>query len=243
MDYDVFLKIVQNTRSIRRFKTDPVPDESVDKIIEAARWAPSGFNEQPWEFVVVKKPELRKKIYEFCTTSDLEIKAMEKARAPWQGVWNSPPAGSGGGYGMAPVYILLYGDTRTIEGLPMAVQCDKTHCLEVFTSTLANAFVYMHIAAATLGLGSQWVSVVNTPYAQCLIKDLLGIRKELEIHDMLALGYPDMQPRPKLMRDKDRMVHFDYCGPEAFRTDEEVREYIRQAIIFQSVPKAKKAES
>ena len=242
MDYDTFLRIVRYTRSLRRFKPDPVPDAEIDKIIEAARWAPSGFNQQPWEFVIVKNPELRKKIYQFCTTSEVELKEMEKARESWQGVWVSPAPGGGGGFGAAPVYILLYGDTRTIEGLPMAVQCDKTHCLEVFTASLANAFAYMHIAASTLGLASQWVSVVNTPYVQCMLKDLLGIRKELELHDMLALGYSDMQPKPKLMREKERMVHFDYCGPQAFRTDEEVRDYIRQAIVFQSVPKVNRTE-
>ena len=55
MDYESFLELVQKRRSIRRFKSDQIPDEYVDKIIEAGRWAPSGFNLQPWEFVVVKE--------------------------------------------------------------------------------------------------------------------------------------------------------------------------------------------
>ena len=61
MDYDGLLELVKTRRSIRRFKPEPVPDEYINRIIEAARWAPSGFNSQPWEFVVVKKPELRAK--------------------------------------------------------------------------------------------------------------------------------------------------------------------------------------
>ena len=44
MDYESFLELVKKRRSIRRFKPDPVPNEYVGKIIEAARWAPSGFN-------------------------------------------------------------------------------------------------------------------------------------------------------------------------------------------------------
>ncbi len=64
MDYDSLLALVKKRRSIRRFKPDPISDESIDKIIEVARWAPSGFNLQPWEFVVVKKPELRKRFGE-----------------------------------------------------------------------------------------------------------------------------------------------------------------------------------
>ena len=55
MDYDSFLDLVKKRRSTHAFKPDPVPDEYVDKIIEAARWAPSGANSQPWEFIVVKR--------------------------------------------------------------------------------------------------------------------------------------------------------------------------------------------
>jgi len=46
MDYDSLLELVKNRRSIRKFRTDPVPDEHVDKIIEVARQAPSGYNTQ-----------------------------------------------------------------------------------------------------------------------------------------------------------------------------------------------------
>ena len=52
MDYGEFLRLVQQRRSIRAFTSDPVSDELVDQIIEAARWAPSGANSQPWEFIV-----------------------------------------------------------------------------------------------------------------------------------------------------------------------------------------------
>ena len=64
MDYDGLLELFKKRRSIRKFKPDPVPDEYVDKIIEAARWAPSGANSQPWQFIVIKKDELRKRIFE-----------------------------------------------------------------------------------------------------------------------------------------------------------------------------------
>ena len=48
MSYDSFLALVKKRRSTRRFKPDPVPEDDINKIIEAARWAPSGFNLQPW---------------------------------------------------------------------------------------------------------------------------------------------------------------------------------------------------
>jgi len=44
MEYDGLLELVKKRRSIRRFKPDPIPDGYIEKIIEVARWAPSGFN-------------------------------------------------------------------------------------------------------------------------------------------------------------------------------------------------------
>ena len=64
MDYQNLLELVKKRRSIRKFKPEPIPDEYVDKIIEVARWAPSGANSQPWEFIVVKKQDLKDRIIE-----------------------------------------------------------------------------------------------------------------------------------------------------------------------------------
>ena len=56
------LDIISSRKSIRRYKTDPVPDAMIDKILEAARWAPTGENYQPWRFIVVRDQETRNKI-------------------------------------------------------------------------------------------------------------------------------------------------------------------------------------
>jgi nitroreductase len=229
MDYEALLEIVQNTRSIRRFKPDPIPDNYIDKIIEVARWAPSGFNQQPWEFVVVKNPELCQKITASFRSYWDQSREMETTRESWQQVWNPEAVGTDSDYSIAPVYILLFGDTRTKEGLPMGVRFDEHRREYIYISSLANAFLYMHMAASTLGLASQWLSTVSTPYVHCMVKEWLGIPKELEIYDMMAFGYPAVKPRPKLLREKDKMVHYDYCGPEAFRTAEQVQDFIRKA--------------
>jgi nitroreductase len=242
MDYEAFLDLVKNTRSIRRFKADAIPQEYVDKIIEAARWAPSGYNQQPWEFVVVKEADLRKKIAEFTASYWSQSREMEATRESWQGTWNPEPVGSEADYSIAPVYFIVFGDTRTKEGLPMGVRFDQHRLETIFTVSLANAFLYMHMAASSLGLASQWVSAVSNPYANCMIKDLLGIPKELEIFDMLVLGYPAVKPRPKLLRDKDKMVHLDYCGASAFRTDEEVKDFIRKARTWTMASHARKPD-
>jgi nitroreductase len=231
MDYDSLLKLVKKRRSIRRFKPDPIPDEYIEKIIEVARWAPSGFNMQPWEFVVVKKPELRRKIVEFVGEYWTQAKAMETTRESWQGKpWKtSGVLDAGMDFTTAPVFIILYGDTRTKAGLPMGVRYDSNRCRLIFTSSLASAFLYMHLAATTLNLASQWVSAITTPFANCMVKHLLGIPPEMEPYDMLALGYPAHKPSGKFMRDPKKMIHYDDCGPEDFRLEGEVKDFVKKA--------------
>jgi nitroreductase len=240
--YNSLVEIVKKTRSIRRFKPDPVPEELVYKIIEVARFAPSGYNQQPWEFVVVTDEELRRKIAQSTGTYWTQSREMEATREAWQGVWNPEPVGSQADYSVAPVYIVLFGDIRTRQGLPMGVRFDSHRLETIFTSSLANAFLYMHMAASCLGLASQWISSISTPYAHCMLKNLLGIPGHLEVYDMLAVGYPAVKARPRLMRSKDKMVHFNYCGPDVFRSDEEVRDYIRKARTWTMASHARKPD-
>jgi len=222
MDYNDLLDLLKKRRSIRKFKPDPVPDEYVDKIIEAARWAPSGANSQPWQFIVIKKKDLREKIFELHNQGQVEVRKMEALRDDEELRFNFGPRS----FDVAPVFILLLGDTRTQKGLPMMRRYDETQGRLAFISGLASAFLYMHLAATTLGLGSQWVSAASTAYGNCLIKNLLEIPEEMVIYDMMALGYPAAPHRPRPLREKEEMIHFDKCGPDAFRSDEAVNDFI-----------------
>lgn len=58
---DVF-EAIKGRRSIRAFKAAEFPAETVEKLIDAARWAPSAGNIQPWEFIIVRKPEIKRKL-------------------------------------------------------------------------------------------------------------------------------------------------------------------------------------
>ncbi len=62
----------------------------------------------------------------------------------------------------------------------------------------------------------------------CLVKEILGIPLEMEAYDIMAVGYSAETPTPKFLRDKANMVHYDYCGPDAFRTDVEVKDFIKK---------------
>lgn len=61
-----FYEVVRTRRSIRSFKPDPVPDDVLEKILEVIRIAPSGSNRQPWRFILVKDPAIRKSVAEAC---------------------------------------------------------------------------------------------------------------------------------------------------------------------------------
>jgi nitroreductase len=56
------LEVIRQRRSVRVYKKDPIPEESLLRVLEAARLAPSGKNLQPWKFVVVQDSELKKKL-------------------------------------------------------------------------------------------------------------------------------------------------------------------------------------
>jgi nitroreductase len=60
---DVF-DAIRNRRSVRKYRKDPVEDEKIVKCLEAAQWAPSASNKQPWHFIVVRNEETRKSLAE-----------------------------------------------------------------------------------------------------------------------------------------------------------------------------------
>ncbi len=224
MDYDAFLELVKARRSTRSFKPDPVPDEFVDRIIEAARFAPSGANSQPWEFIVIKDRETREKIVATVTEQGeagrkLEAVRDEELRFPgYKGPAREP------GYKNAPVFIVLCGDPRTKEAYPLFTTLTRgdSH----FISGLASAFLYMTLAATALGLGSQWVSATGGPLVKPLLMKLLDIPHGLEIYDMLVLGYGASQPAPRFIRERAEMVHRDRFDKGRYRSDREIRDYI-----------------
>jgi len=61
-----FYDVIRTRRSIRSYRADPVPEESLNRVLEAVRMAPSGSNRQPWRFYVVKDPEKRRRVAQAC---------------------------------------------------------------------------------------------------------------------------------------------------------------------------------
>jgi len=56
------MELIKTRRSVRDFTEQEVADELIEQVLEAGRWAPSGLNNQPWRFVVIKKKEAIKAV-------------------------------------------------------------------------------------------------------------------------------------------------------------------------------------
>ncbi|MCL5735869.1 MAG: nitroreductase family protein [Actinobacteria bacterium] len=229
MQYEELLELVKSRRTIRAIKPDPLPDEMIGKLLEMARWAPTGFNMQPMEFLVVKDLELRKAIKEIVDDyKNSDFFALEATREKWQGSpwtiethgrWDCP---------LAPVNILILGDTRRRVGLPMVARYSQQKGDSIFESSLSNAFLYMWLAAHSLGLAAQPVSAVKYPKVLGLVKHLLNLPDFVEIYDIFLIGRSAMEggPSPKLMRHLDEMTHHDRARDDEFLSEEELRKQI-----------------
>jgi 5,6-dimethylbenzimidazole synthase len=211
--YDCLLQLVKKRRTIRQFKPDPVPDEYITKIIEVARWAPSAFHTQPWEFVVIKDRDVKNRIIAALEQYGPPIKDPLKKDLPRKSFKD------------APVFILLLCDWRASIGLPGRASENKAQVANLYASSLANAFLYMHLAATALGLASQWYTASSRPEVERAIKEIIGIPEVLTIYDMMVVGYAAGPPGPKIVRDVNEITHYDNCGERDFRTDEEVADY------------------
>jgi nitroreductase len=74
-DLEPFLDLVRARRSSRHFRSEPVAPDLLDKLLEAARWAPSGFNLQPTQFVVVTEPDVKAKLCPACRSQRQVLEA------------------------------------------------------------------------------------------------------------------------------------------------------------------------
>jgi nitroreductase len=229
MQIDDFLQLVRNRRCIRNFKPDPVPDELIDKILEAARWAMSGGNAQPWEFIVIKDPQMKKKIGELYEAYWKSIYAWETGRAEdlrHQG-FTTLPTGIPG-FANAPVVIAVCADPRTLfSTVLIAYMCDGEGGPKgTFLKNVANATFMLQLATAACGLSSQWVSTDRSWMGG--LKEVLDVPDPLEIHTLVPIGYPAYKKPAPFRRKLKEIVHHEKYDRSRYRTDEDVLDFVRQ---------------
>jgi len=80
MDNADILSTIRERRSVHRFLSEPVAWSAIETVLEAGRWAPSRFNTQPWQFIVIQDPETRGKISQI----------IQRFTIAWEGVVQAP---------------------------------------------------------------------------------------------------------------------------------------------------------
>jgi 5,6-dimethylbenzimidazole synthase len=226
LSYEELIDLLKKRRSVRAFKSDPLPEGTVEKIIEAARWAPSGGDGQLWDFIVIRDRVLKEKIVKLFMKACEPTFRREQENDPdlrrTQMVLPVPEPK----FKDAPAFILMTGDPRTKIAFPLRVK--ETKAEEVMVSGLATAFFCMHLAARSLGLGSQWVSAVADQTIEKDLKELLRIPDEAIIYDMMAVGYPAYDPGLRSPRPLEEIVHRETFQTEKYRNQQEIWNFVRK---------------
>ncbi len=201
--YEILLDIAKHRRTCRNFSDKPVPAEYVDMILEIARWAPSGANSQPWSYIVIKSPEVRKKLFDAYCSIDMDLMWwLEQMRCPeyrhngYSVDCDDPDEGlrikqTRRLWSEAPVIIAVVGDGRKQWGTVMGghtMGLDQTH----LTDGLSNTSMLIHLAAESLGLTSQWMTI----HTQGPFKEILELPEPMMAHTLIPIGYPAVNLPP-----------------------------------------------
>lgn len=193
---------VQQRRSIRSFKADPVPEEAVRQMLEAARLAPSGTNRQPWRFIVVTDAAERKKLRQMCwdqafieeapvvfvCCADLAAYSRDITKKRYQQFVD---------YGVLET---LSGELKGTDYWKAQFEQEEKGLGAFLTPAVSNTFIaieHMVLTATALGLGTCWVGAVSDMDG---MRSNFGLPPTVVIAAILPAGYPRAvpQPRPRL---------------------------------------------
>ncbi|HEY0159687.1 MAG TPA: nitroreductase family protein [Thermoanaerobaculia bacterium] len=167
-------------RTIREFSAEPVPDEVIDLAIEAAAAAPSGANMQPWKFVVVRDPELKRRIREAAEKEEYENyngrmpDEWLRVLAPLQTDWHKEFLE------VAPLLIVVFKEDYGLDAAGNRV----THYYVNESVGIACGFLLAALNAAGLA------TLTHTPSPMGFLRDILGRPKNEKAYLLIPVGYP-----------------------------------------------------
>ena len=193
--FDLF-EAINTQRGIRYFKPDPVPNELITRLLQAAIKAPSGGVRQGWSFIVVRDQETRRKI------GDMYRAGPDFVIRP----------------DMTPQQLKVYGAAQHLEDHMEDVPFLILACIQGDPgSTTWGASIYpavqnILLAARALGLGS----VLTTRHRRFEdeIKQLLGIPADVVTAALLPIGFPAEGSRygPTRRRPLEEVAFGERCG-------------------------------
>lgn len=159
-----FLDIVKHRRSIRQFLDKAVERDKIMMCLEAARLAPSAVNSQPWKFIVVDDPQLKKKLCDVAFSGVYSINAFAKK---------------------APVIVVVVSERANYLAQVGGLLRDTRYYL-IDVGIATEHFV---LQAEELGLGTCWMGWFD----EQAVRKVLSIPKDKKIYIVVALGYSEQK--------------------------------------------------
>jgi nitroreductase len=176
-----FSELVQKRQSTRKFSDRPVPREMIEQCLEAARFAPSACNSQPWSFVVVEELELKNRL----------------VREAMGGVYKT------NAFVMdAPLLVVIVTEASSyIARLGGYLRHVKYNLIDI-----GVAGEHLVLQAAELGLGTCWLGW----FKESAVRRVLGLPRQTQIDVMIAMGFPAVNDplRPKLRKPLAEVARF-----------------------------------
>jgi nitroreductase len=185
-----FFDVLEHRRSVRRFEERPVLEEHLRRVLDAARYAPSAGNMQPWELVVVRERGVIRRIV------DTTFMGFDPDSTPKQ-EWLAA----------APVIVVVCAEVKRSASRYGAMG-DRVAVLDT-----AAAIQNMLLAAVAVGLGSCWVSGFD-PEA---LVGIVRLPESVKPLALLPLGFPASIPSPPPRFALEEFVHWECFGGVADR--------------------------
>ncbi len=174
---------IRGRRSIRKYKPDPVSEETLKTILEAVRWSPSWANTQCWEVIVVKDTEMKSKLAETLTQTNPARNAMTEA----------------------PLILVLCGK-KGVSGFKKGEAATVKGDWLMFDTGIAMQ--NLCLTAHALGLGTVIIGLFDHKKTE----EILGVPPDREVVAMTPLGYPVAEsPTPK-RKEISEFVYYDKYG-------------------------------
>ncbi len=181
--------IMFSTRSMRRLKPDPVPDEVLYRILDAGIRAPSGGNTQHWRFVVVKDPQVKQQVQQVYQKGWSEVQAMYRTRTAPEHMAEGKfrrllDAAAHLAEHLAEAPVLLF---ACLKERPMPPQL-AAKLARLSGSSIYPAVQNILLACRALGLGATLTTVCSLHDDE--LKPILRLPADLSTYALIPIGYP-----------------------------------------------------
>jgi coenzyme F420-0:L-glutamate ligase/coenzyme F420-1:gamma-L-glutamate ligase len=177
------LSAIRERRSIRRYRPEPVPRALLDAALEAARWAPSAHNRQPWRFAALESPELKERL---AAALGARLRAERLAAGDDPDAVARDVARSHARITAAPVVVVACLSMADMDVYPDARRAAAEHTMAV--QSVAMAVQNLLLAAHALGLGTCWLCAPL--FAPDAARGALALPDDWEPQALVTLGWP-----------------------------------------------------